>query len=347
MYCRLSYILMLLLPLIGLAGLSSVNAQESKSAPATTTQVPDTDSESQTDIDVGALIKSTTGRFGEEQTYDLRYTLTPHTVLRWKTEHTESRKTQIARTTEESSSRSQAINRWEINSVDSLGNMTFTYRIESCDMWQQTGDDEPITYNSETDEQAPILYESFAAGIGTAAATVTLNPRGRIVNEQRQVRQVEFGIGSVCIAFPDRAIPVGHQWYVPGQLSAKDEHGMLKQLDIRLHYTLTKVKKQKAYISFQTQVLTPIRSPKVRSQIMQKMTRGYAVFDLEQGFIVRREVDWDETVQEFEGVGSYLKYLGKYTERWLPPESESQKSKVARATHLEIKPIDGQPIMRR
>ena len=341
MYCRLStFLATLLLTAIGLATFSLAQEELQPKSPAAEPQP-------QTEIDVSELIKKTTGRFEEEQNYDLRYKLVPDTVLRWGTEHTESRKTQIARTTEESSSRSRAVNRWEISSVDSLGNMTFTYRIESCDMWQQTGDDDPITYNSETDEEAPILYETFAQGVGTAAATVTINPRGRIVNEQRQIRQVEFGIGSICIAFPDRPIPAGHQWYVPGELQAKDEHGMHKQLDIRVHYTLTKVKKRKAYISFQTEVLTPVNSPKVRSQIMQKLTRGYAVFDIDRGFIVRREVDWDETVQEFEGVGSYLKYLGKYTEKWLQPESESKKRKVASATTLEIKPIDGKPIMRR
>ena len=349
MYCRLSTLVAtLLLTTLGLATFSlaqdelqpkPVNSAAPAAAPAESTP--------QTDVDVSDLIKRTTGRLNDVQTYDLRYKLTPETVLRWTTEHTESRKTQIARTTEESSSRSRAVNRWEINSADSLGNMTFTYRIESCDMWQQTGEDDPITYNSETDEEAPLLYETFSQGIGTVAATVTINPRGRIVNEQRQVRQVEFGIGSICIAFPDRPIPAGHQWYVPGNLSAKDEHGLLKQLDIRVHYTLTRVKKRKAYISFRTEVLTPVSSPKVRSKIMQKMTRGYAVFDLDRGYIVRREVDWDETVQEFEGVGSYLKYLGKYTERWLPAESESKKNKFATASALEIKPIDGKPIMRR
>ena len=349
MYGRLSTLVAtLLLTTLGLATFSlaqdelqpkPVNSAAPAAAPA--------EAAPQTDVDVSELIKRATGRLNEVQTYDLRYKLTPETVLRWSTEHTESRKTQIARTTEESSSRSRAVNRWEINSADSLGNMTFTYRIESCDMWQQTGEDDPITYNSEADEEAPLLYETFAQGIGTAAATVTINPRGRIVNEQRQVRQVEFGIGSICIAFPDRPIPAGHQWYVPGTLAAKNEDGLLKQLDIRVHYTLTKVKKRKAYISFQTEVLTPINSPKVRSKIMQKMTRGYAVFDLDRGYIVRREVDWDETVQEFEGVGSYLKYLGKYTERWLPAESEAKKNKFATASALEIKPIDGKPIMRR
>ncbi len=336
------FMILLLLTTLSMSGSAWAQDQDdSQQEPAKSTQ------KTETDIDVDALIKNTTGRFEEEQTYDLRYKLVPDTHLRWKTDHTESRKTQIARTTEESSSRSQAVNRWEILSVDTLGNMTFTYRIESCDMWQQTGDDDPITYNSETGEETPMLYETFAQGIGVVAATVTINPRGRIVNEQRRLKQVEFGIGNVCIAFPDRAIPVGHQWYVPGELSAKDEHGLHKQLDIRVHYTLTKVKKRKAYITFQTEVLTPINSAKVRSKIMQKMTRGYAVFDLDKGFVIRREVDWDETVQEFEGVGSYLKYLGKFTERWLPPESESQKNKIASATLLEIKPIDGKPILRR
>ena len=211
MYCRLSTLVAtLLLTTLGLATFSlaqdelqpkPVNSAAPAAAPAESTP--------QTDVDVSDLIKRTTGRLNDVQTYDLRYKLTPETVLRWTTEHTESRKTQIARTTEESSSRSRAVNRWEINSADSLGNMTFTYRIESCDMWQQTGEDDPITYNSEADEEAPLLYEMFAQGIGTAAPTVTINPRGRIVNEQRQVAKSNLELEVSVSPFPIVPFPLG------------------------------------------------------------------------------------------------------------------------------------------
>ncbi len=293
------------------------------------------------------LINKASQRSAGQQTYLLQYKLKAGDVVRWNSEHTESRKTQIAGELEESSSRGLGEKHWEVTDVDAEGNITFLIQIDSSNMWQQTGDAEPITYDSRSGETPPTLYETYADKIGRPAAQVIIRPNGRIVEEHKFFEQVSFGIGKT-VPFPEHPIEVGFEWSVPGTMNAKDESGRQRYLETRVRYVLSKVEEGKAYINFQTEVLTPLRSAKVRSKIMQKMTKGYVVFDIANGFITGRNVRWNETVQEFEGPGSYLKYLGNYNEQRAIPESETAKAKkVATVAPLEIKMLDSRPVLRR
>ena len=119
----------------------------------------------------------------------------------------------------------------------------------------------------------------------------------------------------MTVPLPKTAIPVGHKWNVPTTLQATDEDGRNQQLKARIAYELVKVKSGNAYISFRTEILTPVESEKVKSQIMQQKTKGYLVFDINRGRPIRKEIEWDETVQGYEGPDSYLQYLGRMTEK--------------------------------
>ena len=90
-----------------------------------------------------------------------------------------------------------------------------------------------------------------------------------------------------------------------------------------------------AYISFKTEVLTPVESPKIRSQIMQQMTRGYLVFDIDRGYPIRKEIEWDEKVQGFEGPDSLLEYLGRMTERLIIDNKDAKVTRKPKSTGLK------------
>ena len=118
-------------------------------------------------------------------------------------------------------------------------------------------------------------------------------------------------------------------------LRAKDRDGALRQLKSRVVYELIKVKSNNAYISFKTEVLTPVESPKIRSQIMQQMTRGYLVFDIDRGYPIRKEIEWDEKVQGFEGPDSLLEYLGRMTERLIIANKDTKVTRKPKSTGLK------------
>ncbi len=288
-------------------------------------------------------IQRTAANLARQQKYQLQYKMKVGDVYRWASDHSESSRTQIAGETDNQSSRARASVYWEVKGVDSKGDATFIFQIDSVDMWQQKNDENPISFNSETDTKAPIDYEVFNQGVGTPITKTVITAKGQILDRQDYVKQAKIGLSKMTILpLPKNSVAVGHQWYMPGSLSAKDEDGVTRHLDTRVHYSLEKVIDNKAYISFQTEVLTPISSNRIRSQIMQNMAMGHAVFDIGLGLVVRREVEWNETVQGFQGPGSFLKYNARYSERYVDPNV--QKLKVAK---VKIKQLDDEPILRR
>ena len=294
-----------------------------------------------------------TKKMNSMQRYRLVYKLNEGETIRWSVEHVASTKTRMAGETEETASRSISTKAWKVSSVDSLGNITFVHSIEAVKMWQKIGDNDPVAYNSRTDKEVPVEYESVSEKLGKPLAVFSITPTGQITDRKSHVPGARFGTGDVTTPLPKEAIPVGHKWNVPTSFQATDEDGRNQQLKARIAYELVKVKGNHAYISFRTEVLTPIESEKVKSQILQQKTKGYLVFDMGRGRQIRKEIEWDETVQGYEGPDSYLQYLGKMTEKLVDePNSDASaaltplKPKMA-SQPVKIKTRDGKPVMRK
>ena len=292
-------------------------------------------------------VKSATDHLNQKQKYKLTYQFKLNDQLRWDVEHTASTKAQIAGTLEETSSRSQSAKLWKVVNVDATGNMRFVHSIESVKMWQKIGDEEPVTFDSKTDESSPTEFSGILEKIGKPLAMITISPAGKIIDRKSSSQQAKFGVGDICIPLPEEEIPVGHQWHVPTNFQGTDEQGQPHQLKARINYKLNKVKDKYAYVSFKTQVLTPIESEKVRSQILQQLTNGYAVFDLANGKMIRKEVEWSEKVQGYEGPDSFLQYNGRMTEKFVSDDSSVAATDVSMTKNTAIKTRNGKPIIRK
>ncbi len=260
-------------------------------------------------------IERTADRLNGQQQYLLQYKLQPGETLYWDVEHAASTKTRMAGEMEETASRSVSRKCWKVTNVDADGNMTFEHINVSVDMWQQIGDDEPISYNSKTDDQAPYEYEETAKRLGKPIAEITITPNGQVKDRKTELQEMKFGVGDISIPLPNQPISIGQRWHVPTKFEAKDEDDRPHELSARIAYELIKVTEGNAYIAFKTEILTPVESQKIKSQIMQKKTKGYIVFDLQNGRPIRKEVEWNEKVQEFAGGDSFLEYIARMTEK--------------------------------
>ena len=254
-------------------------------------------------------------RFEKKQTYELRYKLKPGDKIDFLFEQVASTKTRMSGEEENTTSRSQTAKQWEVKNVDSLGNMTFALKWISVNMWQQIGDDEPIKYNSKTDTKVPDEYQTIAQFVGETIAVFSIEKNGKIIGRVSDLSESSFGAGEVTVPLPSQPVSLGHSWYVPTVMNATDETAKHIRLKARINYQLSKVENNNAFITFRTEVLTPIKSEKIRSTIMQQMTDGYIVFDIERGYPIKRHVEWDEKAQGFEGADSFLTYVGRATEK--------------------------------
>lgn len=305
------------------------------------------DSDSKTNH-AAAVVK----RLGKKQTYDLRYKLKPGDKINYLFEQVVSTQTRMGGEEEQTTSRSQTAKQWDVRNVDSLGNMTFALKWTSVNMWQQIGDDKPIVYNSKTDTEVPEEYETIADLVGETIAVFSIKKSGEVISKLSELGESNFGAGEVTIPLPDKPVSLGQRWNIPTVLNATDENHKNIRLKARISYQLTKVDKQRAFIRFRTEVLTPVKSEKVRSTIMQQMTDGYIVFDMERGYPILRRVEWDEKAQGFQGADSLLTYVGRATEKLKVTRAQANKqvgSKLSplvaqRAKKVELRTRDAKPL---
>ena len=151
--------------------------------------------------------------------------------------------------------------------------------------------------------------------MGETIAVFSIEKNGKIIGRVSDLSESSFGAGEVTVPLPSKPVSLGHSWYVPTVMNATDETAKHIRLKARINYQLSKVENNNAFITFRTEVLTPIKSEKIRSTIMQQMTDGYIVFDIERGYPIKRHVEWDEKAQGFEGADSFLTYVGRATEK--------------------------------
>jgi hypothetical protein len=277
---------------------------------------------------------------GSSETYLLQYKMQKGETVRWDVEHVATTKTRMAGEMEETSSRSISRKAWKVLDVDATGDMTFSHSIESVDMWQQIGNDEPIAYNSKLDKEVPYEYETTAARLGKTLAEIKVTADGQIKERKSDLKEMKFGVGDITIPLPKQPIPLGQKWNVPTTFTASDEEDRSHELKARLAYQLVKVTDGNAYITFRTEILTPIDSAKVESQIMQQKTKGYLVFDIVKGRVIRKDIEWNEKVQGFEGDESFLEYIAKMSEKIVDETSQQAKSVAPLSPLKQSEPAD-------
>ncbi len=301
-------------------------------------------------------LESATRRAASGQLYELRYKMKPGETIRWKVEQMASTETRVAGHEEKSSLRSRSGYLWTVKDVDSLGNMTFENRLESASEWQKIGDEEPVSWDSAEPGDVPELFMATAEKIGKPIATITLNPQGEVINRVDMIKAIEIGVGPIAIPLPEGKVAIDAQWEIAEDLQVRRKDTSIKTLKTRVLYTLRDVDNGIATISFRREILTPVDDAWIQMQLQQKMNRGSIEFDIPNGRIVRRIVQWDEQVQGFEGDDSFLRYLGSYSleldsaglsssntaSPLSPAETPSDKRSSA-----NIKPTGGKPIIRK
>ena len=61
-------------------------------------------------------------------------------------------------------------------------------------------------------------------------------------------------------------------------------------------------------------MLTPVRDPKILSQLVQRMQKGTIKFDIDAGRLLHKQMDLDQSILGFNGPESHMNYLARTTE---------------------------------
>jgi hypothetical protein len=293
---------------------------------------------------LGRAIQNATG----QQLYELTYKFTEGDQFRWNVEHVQTTKTSINEYTEIASSRTESITSWRVISVDSQRRASLVQTIEAVKFWQRIGEAEPVAFDSRGGTQPPSEFENEAKRVGLPFPAIVVLSDGQVSKNDDANSRYDFGAGSFWIPLPSHPVPVGQTWTVPNTLIARDDDGSYKRIKVQIEYELQSVAEQTATIRFDTQVLTPIDSPSIQSQICQQMTHGQVEFDLAAGLITRKKVNWNEKVVSFNTANSLTHYLGEYTISIIRPDAAPvRRAAPVIARPLQIRTREEPPVFRR
>jgi hypothetical protein len=173
--------------------------------------------------------------------FTLRYKLQAGESLVSKVVHFAETRTKMQDHEEASSSRTASEKVWNVQSVNAKGEITFEYRINSVNLAQTIGEGEELKYNSETDTEVPEVFQTVASTIAKPLATVTINPRGQVIDRDKELKSPQLGIGELTIPLPEEPVAVKGQWSVPRELRVRLESGAYQTIKVRELYTLEKV----------------------------------------------------------------------------------------------------------
>ena len=124
-------------------------------------------------------------------------------------------------------------------------------------------------------------------------------------------------MGGLTIALPEEAIAVGGSWSVPREVKVRLGNSEVKPIKVREVYMLDKVETGVASLSIRSEVLTPIDDESVKAQLVQQLSNGTIRFDIDNGRVLSKQLDWDETVVGFQGANSMMEYRARVTESLL------------------------------
>ena len=93
-----------------------------------------------------------------------------------------------------------------------------------------------------------------------------------------------------------------------------------------------------ATIAVDSQILTPIRDPAIEAQLIQRLSSGTVRFDIAAGRVLSQQLDLDRHVIGFNGAGSSMHYVTRFTEQLLTSEVAAKAAPKATPATAKVAP---------
>ncbi|MBT4866659.1 MAG: hypothetical protein HON53_16270, partial [Planctomycetaceae bacterium] len=193
---------------------------------------------------------------------------------------------------------------YRVVSVDGVGTGLLELELDRVKMQVDFGNGAPLVkFDSESKEPPPSQFRPMMDSIGKPQVRMRLAANGELKKVQLLNRSNQRAVGQLrsaprtdasdpshnfLVVFPQESIAVGHSWSDRIAVDVRTTKTLLRPITLLRRYSLTSVKDGLATVSISTRILTPIRDPKILTQLIQRTPSGTAVFDLDRGVIVEK-----------------------------------------------------------
>ena len=251
-----------------------------------------------------------------EQTYLLQYSFQAGEEIRWEVLHEFQMETSVQSYEERAEGRTDSTKLWKVESIDASGNVTLVHSVPKASMWQKTTGQPDVRYDSEKTEAAAPQFADFAKNIGRPLSRIVVDGHGNLVSRDdlQQLTADTKESDALIVPFPAEPIAVGHTWNVRREVKVTTHRGESTTVLLRRRFKLKEVDSGRAFVTIETNVLSPVNDPTIKSQLIRDLANGEVIFDIASGRLVERRLELDGEAIAFNGAASRMRYRGRFVE---------------------------------
>lgn len=239
------------------------------------------------------------------ETWQLAFQFTPDQTLHYKDHYHSTIRVQKADYSLRVLNKRNSRKHFKILSVDDDGRGLVETTIDRVKITVTKGDEPPIRVDSTADpDECPRDFRPFLKTIGEPIARTRFRTSGEMVKVLSVSRNwLEAHPGSTIESMsnlmenrsflarlPSQPVAIGATWSEEFMLKVADPSTGARKINLRRIYELKAVKDDRATISWKTTRLTPVVDRRILAQLIQCLSTGTIVFDLQRGILISRTI---------------------------------------------------------
>jgi hypothetical protein len=271
--------------------------------------------------------------------YRLRYKFRPNELVYYDVQHRSKRTIKSVGLVDVTTTEIWARKHFRVISVDREGAGLLELIIDHVKMRVDFGKNAPLVeFDSRSKDKTPRQFQRVKASIGMPRVRMRLAANGELIQVTLLNRASQPARGQLkyapqtdandpshnfLVVFPQESIAVGHSWSDRMTVDVRTGKTLVRPITLLRKHSLTSVKGNLATISISTRILSPIRDPKIRTQLIQRTPKVTVVFDLDRGVIVEKTMTINK--RQIGGIteNSSMHVVSKRTERLVIPTQET------------------------
>lgn len=235
-------------------------------------------------------------------------------------------------TSETAMNESRSFKHYRVVSIDSQGNATLELIIDRVKMYARFGENDPLTFDSDSKSPPPPQLRGIRDSIGVPTARVQVSMFGAL-KEVIRLGDAPAPKGGVpdndpsnnfLTVLPEKPIEVGGSWSEKIDVRVSVTKELTQNVTILRKFELDAIEGNLARISMDSTVLTPVNDPMIKGQLIQRTPSAKIVFDIDKGEIVSRETKLDKTEMGVLGPKSSMRAVGEFVERMVTREETAK-----------------------